>query len=202
MKQERNKDAARTVEEERASSHPAEIPPIAGDRFDLRLFQSLRRILRAVDIHSRKLSRVASLTSPQLLCLSLVIDQGSLTATDIARQMHLSPATVVGILDRLEARGLIKRARNERDRRRIDITATTEGHRTAKRAPSPLQDILAQAMADLPRQRQGAIARAFETIVEILEADHLAAEPVVELGSLTSVSAEHAENSRDQRQDR
>ena len=62
--------------------------------------------------------------APQLMCLRTVIANGPLTATAISREIHVSPSTVVGILDRLEDKGLIRRERGREDRRIVFVTAT------------------------------------------------------------------------------
>jgi len=41
--------------------------------------------------------------------------------------MYLHPATVVGILDRLESRGLMKRMRSRDDRRVVNVQLTDDG---------------------------------------------------------------------------
>ena len=72
-------------------------------RYDLRVLQALRRIIRAVDLHSRKLLAQHRITGPQLVCLLAVEENQPVTGSAIARHVHLSPSTVIGILDRLEA---------------------------------------------------------------------------------------------------
>ena len=80
-------------------------------QYDLRILRALRRITRSIALHSRQLSAVSHITAPQLMCLRTVIANGPLTATAISREIHVSPSTVVGILDRLEDKGLIRRER-------------------------------------------------------------------------------------------
>ena len=74
--------------------------------YDLRILRALRQITRSIALHSRQLSAYSNITAPQLICLRTIIEKGPLTATAISREMHVSPSTVVGILDRLEWRYL------------------------------------------------------------------------------------------------
>ena len=67
---------------------------------------ALRRIIRATDLYSRRLSRESGLTAPQLLILQAIGSHDEMTMGDIAAQVSLSQATVTTILDRLEGRGL------------------------------------------------------------------------------------------------
>ena len=105
-------------------------------QYDLRILRALRRITRSIALHSRQLSAVSHITAPQLMCLRTVIGNGPMTATAISREMHVSPSTVVGILDRLEDKGLIRRERGREDRRIVFVTATEAGRELAQGARS------------------------------------------------------------------
>jgi DNA-binding MarR family transcriptional regulator len=153
-------------------------------RHEIEILTSLRRIIRAVDIHSRKLKMAHDLTAPQLVCLLTVVESAPLTATELARRVHLSASTLVGILDRLEAKSLIRRVRGAADRRVVHVEATPRGQATASRAPSPLQDGLAAALGRLPRREQVTIAESLERIVDLMEAGDIEAAPILDTGKL------------------
>jgi len=152
-------------------------------RPDLRVLQSLRRIIRAVEVHSRKLASSYNVTGHQLVCLLTIQEKGPLTATAIASEIHLSPSTVVGILDRLEEKKLIQRKRDEKDRRQVHVIITDIGRELVEQAPSPLQEKLAQALLNLPELEQDTIALSLEKIVDLMEAGQIEAPPILEAGS-------------------
>jgi len=151
----------------------------------LLILQSIRRIMRAVDIYSRKLRSQCELTSPQLICLGTVVENGPLTVSEIAQLVFLSPSTVVGILDRLEVRGLIKRERDTTDRRVVNNTATASGKKVANAAPSALQDGLHEALKGLPKLEQATIALSLMRVVELMEAGHIDAAPILETAPIS-----------------
>ena len=162
-------------------------------RYDLRVHQALRRIVRGVDLYSRKLFVMHKITGPQLICLLAVQEREPATASAIAREIHLSASTVVGILDRLETKGLVRRQRNSTDRRVVHVWLTGAGRELLERAPSPLQDSLTEAMSELPEEEVAAMAESLETIVEIMEVRDINAAQVletgpIEQGDLTSVT--------------
>jgi len=64
---------------------------------------ALRRVIRAVDLHSRNLMESHGLTSPQALILKALQD-GRLNAGELASRVSLSQGTVTDILNRLELR--------------------------------------------------------------------------------------------------
>ena len=166
--------------------HPrSQTAPGGGDSSrEIEILTSLRRIIRAVDIHSRKLKMAHDLTAPQLVCLLTVVERGPLSATELARRVHLSASTLVGILDRLEAKSLIQRARGSDDRRVVRVEATPRGKAAARRAPSPLQDGLAVALRRLSRREQATIASSLSRIVELMEAREIDAAPILDTGKL------------------
>jgi len=138
---------------------------------DVRILQSLRRITRAITIHSRKLSSEYNITTSQLVTLHCILDYGPLTISQIGQRVHLSNSTLVGVIDRLEAKGLVVRERSRQDRRHILISATAEGEELARKAPSPLQDRLAKALSELEKKEQVALSDSLERIVRLMEVE-------------------------------
>jgi len=159
--------------------------PVTVACYDLRVLEALRRIIRAVDLHSRKLLAQYKITSPQLVCLLSVNEHEPVTPSAIARHIHLSPSTVIGILDRLEAKGLIRRERDLKDRRLVHVSITEGGKALVGSAPSPLQDTFTEAMSQRPEAEQEAIADALDRIVEMMEVGHIDAAPILETGPIS-----------------
>ena len=138
-------------------------------QYDLRILRALRRITRAVALHSRQLSAVSNITAPQLVCLRAVVENGPLTATALSREIHVSASTVVGILDRLEDKGLVRRERGREDRRIVFLWPTEAGIALAQGTPSPLQQKLAESLNELPELEQATITLSLERIVDLME---------------------------------
>ncbi|MCK9511934.1 MAG: MarR family transcriptional regulator [Pigmentiphaga sp.] len=159
------------------ATHPQ---AVSGQAYDLRIMRALRRITRAIALHSKQLAACNNITAPQLICLRTVIASGPMTATAISREIHVSPSTVVGILDRLEEKGLITRERGREDRRIVFVSATQEGVQLVEDAPSPLQKTLADGLNALPELEQATITLALERIVDLVEVRDPAAAPVTE----------------------
>ncbi|MCA9547098.1 MAG: MarR family transcriptional regulator [Myxococcales bacterium] len=148
--------------------------------FEDQILGSLRRITRAIDLHSRRLAQACNLTSPQLVCLRYLATEGECTAGALARGVSLSQATITGILDRLEARGLVRRQRSAADRRQVLIELTPPGRRLASEAPSPLQDRFASQLAALPADEQARLDQVLKQVVHMMEADDLDGSPILE----------------------
>ncbi|MHC4164053.1 MAG: MarR family winged helix-turn-helix transcriptional regulator [Planctomycetota bacterium] len=172
------------ISRDRPQIGPGPAEPVSRKRFDLRVVQALRRIIRAVDLHSRKLSALHQITGPQLVCLLTIDEFAPITLSALAREVHLSPSTVLGIIDRLEVKGLVRRERDLKDRRLLQISLTGPGRDLIANAPSPLQDTLAHAMSELPADQQATIAQSLERIVELMEVRDIDAAPILETGPI------------------
>ena len=153
-------------------------------QYDLRILRSLRRITRAIALHSRQLAADSHVTGPQLICLRAVTEKGPLTATAISREIHVSPSTVVGILDRLEDRQLIERIRSQTDKRKIHPRLTATGNALLNKAPTALQDSFVRKFDQLQSWEQHMIIASLQRVAEMMDAEEIDASPFLDLGSL------------------
>jgi DNA-binding MarR family transcriptional regulator len=147
---------------------------------------ALRRVIRATDLHSKHLEKTAGLTAPQLLLLQILQTRANnkMTSGALADEMSLSQATVTTILDRLEARELVRRERSSTDKRKVYVTLTETGAKTLKLAPAPLQQYFAQQFQALEDWEQTMIISALQRIAYMMNAQHLDASPVLDVGAL------------------
>jgi len=91
------------------------------------VIDNLRRISQAISEYSRNAVKVTELTGPQLWALKIIANAAPIRVSELARQMFLRSATIVGILDRLESKGLVTRTRSTVDRRVVDIDLSEMG---------------------------------------------------------------------------
>ena len=153
---------------------------------------SLRKITRAIDLYSHKLAREYKMTGPQIVCLRQLLKEETSSPSELAKSMHLSQATVTGILDRLDARGMIVRERSKKDRRRVIVVLSENGKELATTAPSPLQERFADKLSTLPEENQAVISTILQQIVSMMEAEKLEAAPVLQAGSILDGPTEPA----------
>ncbi len=150
---------------------------------------SLRRIMRAIDLHSKRLERQAGLTVPQLLILHAISRAGRLPVSAIAREVSLSQGTVTSVLDRLEHRGLILRSRDSADRRVVSISLTGTGRHAVEEAPGLLQQEFVDRYDTLPDWEQKMLAASVQRIAALMDADEVSAAPILEVGEIDPETA-------------
>lgn len=154
------------------------------DELEESILRSLRKVSRAIDLHSRRLVATVHLTGPQLVCLRQLKDNPTMTPSELARAVSLSNATITGILTRLEQRGLVTREKSESDRRRVLLALTDEGQRLVRLAPSPLQERFTNALHELPEANRTIISTVLKQIVEMMGAEQLDASPLLATGPI------------------
>lgn len=143
---------------------------------------ALRRILRATELYGRDLAKAAGLTPVQIRVLQILAETGSSTPKAIAARMGVSQATMTTLIDRLVAKQMVERQRSETDRRQMNIFINEGGRDAIERAPDPLHDRYVQAFDTLPDWEQAMIVAALERVAALLDAGHLDAAPVLDLG--------------------
>lgn len=153
---------------------------------------SIRRIIRAIDLQSRRLQDRHKLTGPQLATLREAHKVGQPSISALARAVHLSQPTVSGIVTRLERRGLIVRKRSEGDRRSVVIEVTDEGLGVLDEAPSLLQERFRAELARLEDWERHWMLSALERIASMMDAEGIDAAPILETGPVASPSDEIA----------
>ena len=147
---------------------------------------ALRRITRAIDLHSKGLVHEIGLTAPQLATLQAVRRLHPITVGALAKSVHLSQATMTGILNRLEKRGVIERERSGSDRRSVVIKLTNQGEQIIEDAPSLLQDRFRRELLTLQEWEQTQMLSTLQRIASMMDAEDIDASPVLAVGEVSS----------------
>jgi DNA-binding MarR family transcriptional regulator len=85
----------------------------------------------------------------QNFLLEALRGETSLTTGELARRMHVEVPTAVRMIQRMQAAGLLARARDPADRRRARISLTPKGHEAAQAVPGLLDGVAEQALRGL-----------------------------------------------------
>ncbi len=99
----------------------------------------------------------SGLTARMLEVLRHLTGSGPLTVGEMAVHLRIGRATATEMIDRLEAKGLVERMRDQRDQRRVFVWLTKEGRRRIagmpdRRSPDPF--VAAVAGLDVKTRRQ------------------------------------------------
>ena len=158
----------------------------------------LKRITRAIDLHSRRLVERYGLTVPQLMVVKELTRHGQVPVGKLAAAVNLSQATVTGILHRLKLRQLVATERDHVDKRRVLVHATQLGVDTLRDAPSLLQERFVSEFRRLADWEQTLILSSLQRVVAMMEAGRIEVTPFLgrglEAGSPTEVASVSTES--------
>jgi DNA-binding MarR family transcriptional regulator len=132
------------------------------------IIDDIRRVFYVLAGQSRKAEHETGLTGSQLSVVKMLDGSSPLMVSDLARRMYLHPATMVGLLDRLGAKGLVQRARSEKDRRVVHVFITDQGRELVRNSPEVVQGLLVKGLETLAEKKVKVISDGLEQIVNIL----------------------------------
>jgi DNA-binding MarR family transcriptional regulator len=145
---------------------------------------ALRRITRAIDLHSKRLQKETGLTTSQLLVMEIISKLGSPSPSTIAREMVLSQATVTSLLDRLTKSELVVRIKSDQDKRSVTVDLTERGRELVSHAPELLQADFLKKYRKLPDWQRHSLIASLQQIAHMMDAEQLDASPILDTGEL------------------
>ena len=160
------------------------------------LLIALRKVIRAIGLHSKHLNKTSGLTSPQLIIMQEIDKASGVNSSQVAKNVNLSAATVTNIIDRLENKNLVSRVRNTQDKRKVSLYLTENGKAILLNAPQPLQEHFIKNFSNLAQWEQSQMLSSIERLAEMMDANEIDAAPLLELDamSVSSTNKTDAQN--------
>lgn len=142
---------------------------------------NIRKILRSLNLESKKIQKEQGVSIPQLMCLDFLGGKDNFRSTqiEIARYLNLNASTMSGIVKRLESKGFVARLPNPEDKRTVFISLTANGAKLLEASPQLLHKRLSKKLEKLPQQQVEKINNALKILVESLEIQELSASPII-----------------------
>jgi DNA-binding MarR family transcriptional regulator len=98
-------------------------------------------------LHSQAMASKLGINSTDLECLDLVAFGRDVTAGVLAEATGLTTGAITGVIDRLERAGLVRRERDDNDRRKVIVVATSLMQRRAEPLGGPMREAVAEVLA-------------------------------------------------------
>jgi MarR family 2-MHQ and catechol resistance regulon transcriptional repressor len=92
-----------------------------------RLADSLNGIAALYQFRSLSERLYGTLTVSQSYCLRILYFQGARTMSELAEELRVRLSTITGVIDQLEAKGLVERTDHPEDRRSLHVHLTPKG---------------------------------------------------------------------------
>jgi DNA-binding MarR family transcriptional regulator len=141
----------------------------------------IRKIVRSINLESKKIEKEHGVSIPQVLCLHFLRDMDNFQAGqgEIQKFLNLNASTTSGIIKRLEAKGLLARLPKSGDKRTTNIALTSPGDKLMEKMPSLLHEKLAEKLKKLDENTLLNIQSSLELLVNLLEIDDVEAFPLI-----------------------
>ena len=141
----------------------------------------IRKIVRSINLESKKIEKEYGVSIPQVLCLHYLRDAENFQAGqgEIRKFLNLNASTTSGIINRLETKGLIARLPKSGDKRVVTIALTSKGDKLMGKMPSLLHEKLAEKLEKLDDSTLLKIRESLELLVNLLEIHKIEAFPLV-----------------------
>lgn len=145
----------------------------------------IRKIVRSVDIESKKIQKEYGVSIPQVLCLSFLHKSPNYQSTqgEIRNFLNLNSSTVSGIINRLERKGFLARLPKSGDKRVVNIALTSAGDNLLATIPSLLHEQLSEKLQKLDNSEIKKVEDSLDTLVTLLEIEQVEASPLITLES-------------------
>src|SRR5690349_14091688 len=134
------------------------------------IVQGLRRIVKALQTYSQDVRNAYGLTGPQLWALKTLQGHGRMSTGRLAAALAVHQSSISILMDRMEKRGLVRRARGRNDHRFVEMELTKRGVALAAEAPEAAQGRLLHALEAMPPADVRRIRRSVDQLVDAMEA--------------------------------
>jgi DNA-binding MarR family transcriptional regulator len=127
-------------------------------RLTTQIKDTLRDLHNQLSTLNRQVGVHLALKDVDMDCLDLINRHGPLSPSTLARQAGLHPATITGILDRLEKAGWIARERDPADRRAVTVRALPDRGREVYQLFAGMNSAMDSICADYDERQLALLA--------------------------------------------
>ncbi|MDY0077843.1 MAG: MarR family transcriptional regulator [Bacteroidales bacterium] len=141
----------------------------------------LRKIVRSVNLESKRIQKEFGVSIPQLLCLHYLASQPGFqsTMTGIASYLKLNLSTVTGIVSRLEKKHLLAKLPKTGDKRITLVSLTAAGMKLIDQSPKLMHQRLSDKLSALSEQQLESLKDSMQLLVQSFDISDEAASPIV-----------------------
>jgi DNA-binding MarR family transcriptional regulator len=132
-----------------------------------RLFRTVAAFRRWTVAAFPETSEGYDISQQQLNVLYFIRTQSDSMA-EIARLLYIAPTVVTGLVDRLEARGMLTRQPDPEDRRRLRLVLTDKGRAASVDIENRFAALVEQAIASRPPADQTVLSRGLDILYDVV----------------------------------
>lgn len=133
------------------------------------VFSKVLRLFRAVQNGMQNIDRSHGLSGSQLWALWQISAQPGQRVTELAETLHIHPSTASNLLDKLEARGFVRRERRDADNRVVRLYLDEAGVNLVKEIPGPTQGLLRHALQQVSEPVLVGLLEGVTAVLDLME---------------------------------
>ncbi|MFJ7665714.1 MarR family winged helix-turn-helix transcriptional regulator [Lysinibacillus sp. NPDC097195] len=126
--------------------------------------KELRYIAAIVKQKGREIVSQYAITPPQFVALQWLEELGDITIGDLSNRLYLAFSTTTDLVDRMEKNELVKRVRDENDRRVVVVHLLEKGERIIQEVIEKRQQYLKEMLVEFNEQEVAQLSSYLEKL--------------------------------------
>lgn len=132
--------------------------------------KELRYLCTIVKQKGREMLVEFEITPPQFQALLYLVKEEDLTIGELSKRMYLACSTITDLVDRMEKNKMVKRVRDEKDRRVVRVAVLEKGHSIIQKVLNARREYLRDILKDLSEEQKSFILEGISMVYERTEA--------------------------------
>lgn len=128
--------------------------------------KELRYLCTIIKQKGREILTNFSITPPQFEALQYLINNHDMTIGELSNKMFLACSTITDLVDRMEKNQLVKRVRDEKDRRVVRVQVLEDGHKLIEEVLHARRNYLADVLREVSEKERAFILQGITQIYE------------------------------------
>ncbi|WP_077615466.1 MarR family winged helix-turn-helix transcriptional regulator [Caenibacillus caldisaponilyticus] len=133
--------------------------------------KELRVVASVIKETGRQLLKDVGITPPQFVALQWIAEEEGITIGELSARVYMPFSTTTDMIDRLEEKGLVKRVKDERDKRLVRIHLQAKGSELIRAVIRKRQDFLAEKLEGLSAEDLRAFQAGLDHLYQEIKKD-------------------------------
>lgn len=130
-----------------------------------------RVIFNAVKGHFQQVEKITGTGAAQLRAMSILREQPGIRLSELAQRMDIKQSTASNLVKTLISRNMVVSARNEDDRRVLQLHLLPAGEKILQRMKEPYIGVLPKALQALPATTLQELNENLDLLIEQMQVD-------------------------------
>ncbi|WP_201769271.1 MarR family winged helix-turn-helix transcriptional regulator [Fervidicella metallireducens] len=131
--------------------------------------EMVQKLVRVFQLFERDQIKIYGFTSSQCYSLIEILKADRLTMNELSDKMNLDSSTMTRIIDKLVRDGLIKRDKDEEDRRKVLVMLTDRGKEVANMLNDSVNEYYKKIISNIPTGRIDEVLNAVSVLLKAFE---------------------------------